>query len=293
MQLQTMSVPRTLGRVPDATLERALDDLYAAAPDTFVVVRKQLVAELRATGDRAGANELKGARRPSTSAWALNQLARRQPQIIETLLARSNELRVAQARAGATAIDTMQETIRAHRRALAEATDAALEILGARANDGFRNEIVSSLRAASTDPDVGRELERGRLVREADVDSGFPDASHLTLVPEPPAPTSPAPKPRPPEKRAANRDRSGAAELAAQAARKLEQEQAVATEANRALQDAAAIRANEAAADAGRLEQRVKELETELDTTRRDLRDARGRSRDAKAEAARLTARLD
>ena len=271
--------------MPDTTLERALDDLYAADPDTFVALRKQLVTDLRAAGDRAGANELKAARRPSTSAWALNQLARRHPQIVETLLARSNELRVVQSRPGAAPIDAMQETIRAHRRALAEATDTALGILGTRANDTFRNEIASSLRAASTDPDVGRRLERGRLVREADAESGFPDASHLTLVPVPPAA-----EPKPPAKKAALPDRSAAAESAARVAREREQARAAAREADRALRDAAATRANDAAAEASRLEQRVKELEAELDTTRRDLRDARDRSRQAKAEVARLRA---
>ena len=63
--------------MPDGPLEDALDELYAADPNEFVAVRKRLSAAVRDTGDKAGAKVLQGARRPSTSAWALNQLARR------------------------------------------------------------------------------------------------------------------------------------------------------------------------------------------------------------------------
>src|SRR5207237_1060429 len=107
---------------------------------------------------------------------------------------RSDALQAAQARPRGGDLDALQDTIRAHRRALADAADAAVAILGARANDGFRSEILSTLRAASTDPEVGHRLEQGRVLREVDASAGFPDSAHLTLVPEPAA-TAP-PKPR-------------------------------------------------------------------------------------------------
>src|SRR6266850_845028 len=62
--------------MPDGPLEDALDELYGAEPSEFVATRKRLSASLRDAGDKAGAKVLQGARRPSTSAWALNQLAR-------------------------------------------------------------------------------------------------------------------------------------------------------------------------------------------------------------------------
>jgi hypothetical protein len=190
--------------VPDTPLERALDELYATwMPMPSWRPANDWSSELRAAGDRAGADELKAARRPSTSAWALNQLAREHPQLVHALLERSDALRAAQSRPGSGDVDALRETIRAHRRAVTDATDAAVLLLGSRANDGFRNEIVSTLRAASTDAEVGRLLEQGRLVREADGTAGFPDSSHLTLVPELPAePTPPTPvqrrNPQPP-----------------------------------------------------------------------------------------------
>jgi hypothetical protein len=267
--------------VPDTALEQALDELYAADPADFVTARKQLVADLRGGGDRAGANQLKTARRPSTSAWALNQMARRQPQLVAALLERSAELLAAQSRPRFGEPDRMQDVIRAHRTALAVATDAALAILGSRANDGFRREIVSTLRAASTDPDTGRDLERGRVVREADASSGFPDATHLTLVPAlAAAPPKPKKTPAPP-------DRSRGLERAAHADREVKRS---ADLARRAEASATAAAADVAAKRAG---ENVERLEAELDTARRELRDARARSRKATDEAERLTARLD
>ena len=63
--------------MPDGPLEDALDELYAADPSEFVATRTRLSGAVRDAGDKAAALVLQGARRPSTSAWALIQLARR------------------------------------------------------------------------------------------------------------------------------------------------------------------------------------------------------------------------
>src|SRR6476660_475911 len=67
----------TLSRVVDVDPDAALDELYGVEPSAFVATRKKLAADLRAAGDKDGARALLAARRPSTAAWALNQLARR------------------------------------------------------------------------------------------------------------------------------------------------------------------------------------------------------------------------
>jgi hypothetical protein len=58
---------------PEPSLEAALDELYGSDPTEFVAIRKRLASSLAAAGDTAAAKELRGARRPSTSAWALNR----------------------------------------------------------------------------------------------------------------------------------------------------------------------------------------------------------------------------
>ena len=262
--------------MPDGPLEDALDELYAADPSEFVATRKRLSGAVRDAGDKAGAKLLQGARRPSTSAWALNQLARREPQLVESLLDASSALYAAQTR-GSNQPDVLRDAIRAHRDALDAATDAALAVLGERANDSFRGEIVSTLRAVSTSEEVERQFRSGRLVREA-ASSGFPDAAGLTLVPDLPASR---PRDKPKAKPAAKRrERSEAAGADADTAREREARRRADLEAA----ETARADAEAAAADADRAEARVVELEDELKAARRELTDARVRSRKAKSK---------
>jgi hypothetical protein len=277
--------------VPDDALDAALDELYAADPSEFVAVRKQLAAGLRASGDKADAQVLAAARRPSTAAAALNQLARREPEIVERLLERSSELVAVQTRLQSGRSDVLRDAIRAHREALDAATVATIAILGERANDGFRNEIVATLRAASTDDDVSRQLRAGRLVREPEPTSGFPETIGLTLVSEPPpAAAKPARqpkaktagKPAPEVRRDAKSEREQArAAAAAEAEAKVQREQA------RRARDAAREEVKAAEAEVEQAQARVAALESDLGAARDEHREARARLRAAKAEAAR------
>jgi hypothetical protein len=265
-------------------LDHALDELYAADPSEFVARRKRLASDLRAAGSKVAADELKAARRPSTSAWALNQLARHEPALIEQLLERSHALQDAQTRALAGDGEAMRDAIRAHRTALDAATQAALVILGPRATDAFRNEIVGMLRAASTDEDVGRTLRLGRLVRDTDTATGFPDAIGLTVA------ETARPSPKPKTRRAtvdnttavddtaAEREAAEAAEREAQRQRELAREDAQ-------------RRAADAEADAARAQDRIDRLEGELGDARRDLKAARARAKKANAVAHRISER--
>lgn len=57
-----------------AEFDDALQALYRAPLSEFVAQRKEGVAALRAAGDKAGATRLAARRRPTLSAWAVNQL---------------------------------------------------------------------------------------------------------------------------------------------------------------------------------------------------------------------------
>jgi hypothetical protein len=257
--------------VVEVASDAALDVLYGVDPSDFVATRKQLAVDLRTSGDKDGAKAVLAARRPSTAAWALNQLARRAPDVVEMLLDSSRELFAAQTRARSGQADALRNAMRAHREALDRATDAALALLGDRANDGFKNEIVSTLRAASTDEDAAQLLQTGRVIREVS-SSGFPDVAGLTLVPD-----LPAAKPRD--------------------EREQEREQERAREARRradvAARDAALGRAARADADADRARARIEELTNALDAANDELRVASAEGRTAAAEAARLSQALD
>src|ERR1044071_10017002 len=92
-QTQTGWPPSYAACMPPQSLEETLDQLYAADPDEFVALRKQLQGELRSAGQKPEAALLGRARRPSTSMWAVNQLVRRRPELVDALLERSDALR--------------------------------------------------------------------------------------------------------------------------------------------------------------------------------------------------------
>ena len=76
-----------------AAYERALQHLYQTPLPDFVAQRKRLAAELRAAGDAAGATQLAKSRRPTLSAWAVNQLYWHARDLFDDMLAAAARLR--------------------------------------------------------------------------------------------------------------------------------------------------------------------------------------------------------
>jgi hypothetical protein len=213
---------------------------------------------------RAEAALLARARRPSTSMWAVNQMVRRRPELVDALLERSEQLRGAQSSGDREAT---RDAIRGHRAALVAAGEAAVEVLGPRGNDTFREEILSVLRAASTQADLGEALRAGRLVRPDDLLPGFTEVADD-------APRSPDP-----QTRATNQDADRA---------RAEAERATRQKLDDALREEMSADAAVAAAQG-----RVDDLSEQLANAREELRDARSRARKAGAESARLRKQLD
>jgi hypothetical protein len=286
-----------------AALEAALDELYDVEPPEFTATRTRLAAALRAS-DPDGAKTVKAARRPTTAAWAMNRVSRDDPGLVAAYLDRSSALRDAQAGAVDGGRDALREATRAQRDALADLTDGALAVLGERANDGYRAQIVATLHAAVIDDAVGEQLRRGRLVKEVSGTSGFPTVPELTVVP-------PLPVERPAKKKAPRRPRAKAAEpggaapaeapdaaaehAAAQAAAAANaSREARAERTRRQLADAeeaaaAAQTAAEAAEEAARTAHaRALQLEADLDAARRAAREADTTAARARREAAQL-----
>ena len=78
------------------SLEQVADELYGLAPGEFTEARDALVKRLRADKERELANQVKGLRRPTVAAWALNRLIRNRRKDVGALLAAGEELREAQ-----------------------------------------------------------------------------------------------------------------------------------------------------------------------------------------------------
>ena len=85
---------------PDAfateALARAVDAVYAVAPEDFVATRKEQVARLRAEGLREGAKLVGALRKPSVAAAAVNALVRAEDPVVEQLLDVGARMRHAQ-----------------------------------------------------------------------------------------------------------------------------------------------------------------------------------------------------
>jgi hypothetical protein len=268
-------------RAPRQTgLEGALDELYGVDPSEFVATRKRLVAGLRASEDADAAKQLASARRPTNAAWALNQLVRRHPMLVERFLLRSRELQQAQDRALSGKADALRDATRSQRQAMAAATEAAMAVLGDDATEAYRTQIAATLQAASLDEATAEGLQQGRLTREVSGSTGFPDAGSLSIAPAPKSTrASPSPKSADKPETQASRARRERAEA----------ELAAAEASLRTAKDA--IASAEKSAEAANA--RVDDLRNDLDDARQEARAATAAVQEARRTVRERTNAVD
>jgi hypothetical protein len=187
------------------------DDLYGLPPEEFIQARDALAKELRRDGKKEAADEVKALRRPSVSAWAVNQSVRRRPEDAKALVKAGADLRKAQRDVVAGGDPAgLREATRAHRGLVEELTDTARDVLGERGavSPAVVTRVAQTLRSASTDKEGSKALTSGTLAEDVE-QAGF--GPLLAAVPSRPRqrrqkaarPTrrpkaKPAPKPKPP-----------------------------------------------------------------------------------------------
>src|SRR4051794_9069442 len=93
------------------------DELFALDPAEFVAMRNALVRTLKGRGDLDSAAEVAGLRKPPRSAWALNLLARTEPDRVADVLDSANAV--------AAALHGGGDELRGAQRAYTDAVDAA------------------------------------------------------------------------------------------------------------------------------------------------------------------------
>ena len=154
-----------MGSVGVVAEDERVDALYGLPLGEFVAARNALAKELSDT-------DVRKLPKPSATAWALNQLARKAPEEIEALLEAGR--RIAETQAGAVrgrGSEPFREAVQAER--------IAINPLLARARKLVRGEtqvakIAEGLRAAAGDPAIGEQLRAGRLSVEPTA-AGFGD----------------------------------------------------------------------------------------------------------------------
>ena len=138
-------------------------DLYRLDPEDFVAARNGLVKRLRASGARAEADLVAKLKRPSATAWALNQVAPERPELIDRVLAAGAGLRAAMEAAVAGDASGLRDAQRVERAAIDGALGAAVARLGTKANEAVRQKMSDTLRAAIIDESVAQRLRTGTL----------------------------------------------------------------------------------------------------------------------------------
>ena len=267
-----MGSPRTEA---DAQTPAYVERLYAAPLERFTAVRKELASELRAKGDKEGATALAAMRKPSRSAWALGEVARRHPAEMRALLRATDEARDAQ--------DARREETRRR----GDAGSGAVMDGGDREGGRPRDEAPRSERRRSDGggaPGHGadaarRPIRRGRGDRSADArdagdgprtaESDFGVFGGVASAPAPPEVRAEAPERRP----------EGRRDARAEAAASKEAEE----KARRAA--AAATAEAERAREAARLAKAADEAEREASRLRGRGRGGGGSARAREAEA--------
>jgi hypothetical protein len=265
---------RVVARVQPSALERALDELYAATPEEFVLVRSRLAGELRGAGEPDAASDLRGRRRPNLAAWACNQLARQHADELGELLDVTRRAAAAQGAALRGGDPAQLRWERQRRQDLVtRLAGAGVQLLRGRAPkpDTYRDAISATLDAASLDPQAAEELRAGRLTRTLSPPAGFPTALGL-------APSEAASEPgRDDALEAARRELADAQRAALQA------EQAAKTAA--AERASAELRADTATAHLQEVERALERARASVDEAGEQARLARVRGDEAQDAA--------
>jgi hypothetical protein len=284
-----------MGGMSDRDLVReAAAELYAVDPEEFVERRKALVAKARAAGQAPAAKQIAGLRKPTRSAWIVNQLSRADPGAAAELSSLGEELRAAQ---GSLDGATIRELSGRRRELIDSLARRAFRASGQPAPPaGIRDEVTATLGAALADPRVAQQVAAGTLERAAQPEgfglaasagppvltlvkgSGGGRAARASSARPAVSARAAAPVAAAPSARGAQSAESAADRLRAEQERR----QAGRAHAERLVAEASEA-ADAATAAEHAAEATVQSLEEQLADARSALADARGRARRARA----------
>ena len=147
--------------------DKRVNELYGLPPERFTAERNALAAALRSEGDLEGAAVVKTLRKPSAAAWAVNQLVRAEPDLVEALLGAGGELRQAhrQAASGRGAAQ-LRAAADAERVAVEHLMARAPSVLGRPLTASLADSMRNSLHAASSDDEARERIATGTLTQE-------------------------------------------------------------------------------------------------------------------------------
>jgi hypothetical protein len=156
------------GAAPDegsVDLAAIANELYSLDPGQFTAARDARASETRRGGDREAAREIKSWKRPTPAAWAINLLAREQPDDLARLLDLGALLREAQASLSG---EDLRRLARQRHQVIAALTRQASALAadrGGAISDQAERQVEETLGAALADARAGEAVASGRMVR--------------------------------------------------------------------------------------------------------------------------------
>jgi hypothetical protein len=151
----------------ESQVDAVADVLYGLSPEEFSSARDQFVKQARDQKNAALARELGKLRKPTQSAWLVNQLWREQHEVIEQLFELAGELSRAQAEASGPALRELTQQRRQLENALLQQAIGLARQKGVHVSDSTAREAQETLGAALALPEVADEVRTGRLVKPA------------------------------------------------------------------------------------------------------------------------------
>ena len=155
-------------------VDAALDELYGAPFDGFVETRRELAAGLRSGGDVASSRVVAAASKPTRSAWAINQVVRRNPERIRDVMAAWDEAAAAQGEGDAAGVRARAREFRARIADVTQLARSILEQSGSSLSALQARRLGETLQAAAGGGDALRaRLSTGRLVEDIEAQEPF------------------------------------------------------------------------------------------------------------------------
>lgn len=167
-------------------LDEAVAELYAAPLEDFVAVRTRLAKG----AERDLAQEIRALRKPTVTAWLLNQLGRESPEVVDAVRMLGGRMRAAQAAADMSAL---REARPERDRLIRDVVLAVREVAdqhGRSLSTAGEDEVTATVIAALADEQSQAALGSGMLVRalsysgfgEVDVDDAVAARARLRVV---------------------------------------------------------------------------------------------------------------
>jgi hypothetical protein len=145
---------------------KTASDLYGLPLEEFTAQRNELVKRLKADGEKDEAARVAKLRKPSTAAWAVNQLVRTQSKRIKALFEAGDAIAEAQAQGQPQKLREAAAKQRAELAGLMDRAEGLLDAQGRTLAANVQERVGETLRAAAIDPESRAQAEAGCLTRE-------------------------------------------------------------------------------------------------------------------------------